>query len=455
MTRSIKEWSRRRFLHGIFGGGAVTVGLPILDCFLNDSGTAFANTLVSGSPQLALPQTFVTWFWPLGLGGENWTPGATGMSYELPTMLKPLEPFRKRMNLFSGGQVFLDGQANNVHFTGAQGVMTGNLTVSSASYSGSIDTLVADALGAGTRFKSIEVACNGNERATWSGRVGSGMNPAEISPLALYRRIFGPDFKDPNAAEFVPDPKVMARKSVLAAVKDERQSLMRRLGAEDRAKLDHYFTSLRSLEERLQVQLEKPAPLQACSIPTAPSREPSPSPLVTDAMRNHELFVELMVNALACNQTRVFNIALSEALSRLCMEGDTMNHHAYSHEEKVDPVLGYQPKCAEFTAIYMANLASMLRRLDGIREGDGTLLDRTLVWAFTDHAEARTHSVRNYPVITLGNAAGKLKTGVHVGAPGDAVTRVGLTVMLALGVPVAEWGTKSNRTNQPFTEVLA
>src|SRR5207237_384345 len=92
-------------------------------------------------------------------------------------------------------------------------------------------------------------------------------NPSEPSPLALYGRIFGPEFRDPNAATFTPDPGVIARQSVLSAVKDERLDIMGDLGASDRARLDEYFTSLRQLERQLELQTQRPDPLPACSMP--------------------------------------------------------------------------------------------------------------------------------------------------------------------------------------------
>jgi hypothetical protein len=136
------------------------------------------------------------------------------------------------------------------------------------------------------------------------------------------------------------------------------------------------------------------------------------------------------------------------------MTGDTTSHHTYTHEEAIDPVLGYQPKCAWFTTQYMRCLSEFATILNGIQEGDKSLLDRMIVFAFTEHGAPRMHSLLNYPVITLGSGSGHIRTGMHIAAVGDAVTRVGLTVQQAMGVPVSSWGTRSNRVTSPYSEVL-
>src|SRR5689334_23203231 len=113
---SLNALTRRRVLRGMMAGGAVSVGLPILDCQLNGNGNAFAATGAT------IPLRFATWFWGLGLGEADWRPKNAGTDYELPVQLAPLRPLQKKLNLFSGGEVFLDGQANNTHFTGVQGI---------------------------------------------------------------------------------------------------------------------------------------------------------------------------------------------------------------------------------------------------------------------------------------------------------------------------------------------
>jgi hypothetical protein len=105
--------------------------------------------------------------------------------------------------------------------------------------------------------------------------------------------------------------------------------------------------------------------------------------------------------------------------------------------------------------LHIKALHDFAATLDGIQEGDKTMLDRMLVFAYTDHGAPRLHSVRNYPLMTLGSGDGRIKTGMHIPRPGDAVTRVGLTIQQAMGVPISSWGTKSNHVTSPISEILA
>jgi len=444
----IDRLSRRTVLRGMLGGTAITVGLPVLECMLNANGTAYAAT------GAALPPCFGTWFWGLGLAQGHWEPKETGNKYVMRDHLKCFEPIKDKINIYSGMQVFLDGKVNQNHYSGAQGQATGMVSKTGSEYSTSIDTIIGDQIGKGTRFRSIEVGNDGDRKSTWSARGQNGLNPAEISPMNLYTRIFGPSFVDPNAADFTPDPSVMVRHSVLSAVSDYRNQLMGQVSATDKARLDEYFTSVRDLEQKLAVELQKPAALPGCTVPEA-YQEEDVGALVGQARSNHRLFGKLLTHAMSCGQTRVFNVSMGQGLGSLRKAGDILTYHSLTHEEPVDPKLGYQVKCARIAEELMDSFRELVQGLDAIKEGEGTLLDRTIVYAFTDHGEARVHSMQKYPIFTAGSGGGRMKTGYHIQAEGDAATRVGLTLMRAMGVATGSWGTESNRATQPFTELLA
>ena len=108
------------------------------------------------------------------------------------------------------------------------------------------------------------------------------MNPADISAVEFYQKVFGSDFVNPNSASFTPDPKVMVRKSVLSSITEQSKALEQTLGAADRARLDQYYTSVRELENRLALQLEKPPPAPNCKIP---GKAPSDLPVGLDIER--------------------------------------------------------------------------------------------------------------------------------------------------------------------------
>jgi hypothetical protein len=437
--------SRRAVLRGMLGAGAVSVALPFLDCFLNNNGTALAD----GAP---LPTRFGTWFWGCGLTPGHWEPRMVGPNYEMNDELQVLAPFKDQLSIFTGFKTVLDGNAWVPHVSGQRGVLTGT---TGKEPDPSLDVLIADVIGSSTRFRSLEVSAMGIATHTVSRRSNSVINVSEGSPVQLYTRLFGTEFRDPNAADFKPSPQVMAEKSVLSAIKEPRDSLARKLGAADRAKLDEYFTSLRQFEQQLTIQLQKPAPLEACSIPKMPDALPAGTDIDSTAA-NHRLFAQLLAYALACDQTRVINVSFTDGASSLHKTGEATTQHIHTHEDQIDEKLGYQPGAYWFESRIMEGLATLLSTLKGVREGDGTLLDRTLIYALSECGYAKMHSMENIPLFLAGGKSiGKFKPGIHVAADGEPATRVGLTIQQCLGLSVNAWGVGSMRTSRIVSEMVA
>lgn len=445
------ETTRRGILRGMLNGTAIAVGLPLLNCFLDGNGQALA----SGAP---LPVRFGTWFWGCGINQARWIPDKVGTGYDFKAELAPMEPFRDKLTVLSGFNCVLGDKPPLMHWSGIMATFTGAIPITGGTSGGAaeaptIDCLVADAIGTKSRFRSLGVACTGDPGVSCSMRKGSTVNPSEVDPVTLYKRLFGPEFQDPNAATFEPDPNVMLRQSVLSTVKEDRQDLMRKVGAEDRARMDQYFTSVRELEQQLAQLLQKPAPAEACVIPSEPHATKLGSTWDV-AVRNHDLLAQLVTMALACNQTRVFTLALSNAASNLRAPGSTDSFHILTHEEPVDEKLGYQPKATVFMEKSMQAFAGMLKMLDSIKEGDGTLLDHCLVLATSESNFAKVHSVESLPIMVAGTGGGKWRPGRHIAGKGDPTSRVGLTIQQALGMPVSTWGVESMETSKPITEVL-
>lgn len=438
---------RRTVLRGALQGAAIGVSLPLLDSLLNINGTALA----AGGGRI--PVRFGTWIWGCGHIPSKWTPSATGSNYAMPEDLLPLEPYRDTLAILSGFDVKLDGVANKPHVTGCLGLRTGIPVPNNDVRAPTLDVLIGDEIGKDTRFRSLELSTSGVERS-YSYRAAGSPNPSEISPAALYTRLFGPGFQDPNSAEFAPDPRIMARQSVLSAVSEDRQALMRSVGVEDRRRLDEYFTSIRQIENQLALQLEPPAPVENFEKPSAPSEAATDSEM-GNVLQTHRLMAGLLARALQANQTRVFNMLLSDTTSNLRQEGSTTTHHTLTHEEPDDPVLGYQREVSWFATQSMLAWKDFLDALDTIPEGDGTLLDNCLVLAHSDCSIAKAHAVEGIPTMIAGNAGGKVRTGFHLAGRGDSIARIGLTVQQAMGVKVAQWGTMSMETDRSITELLA
>lgn len=445
------KFSRRTALRGVVSGAAVTVALPLLDCFLDGNGEALA----AGAP---LPTRFGVWFWGCGVNEARWVPDKIGPDYDIKAELAPIAAHKDKVTVLSGFNCTLGGRANRAHWSGVMATLSGSAPTQGGMDGGAtdyptIDTIVADAVGAGSRFRSIEVACTGNPGVSYSMRAGSTVNPSEVDPVALYRRLFGSEFVDPNGKDFKPDPAIMLRQSVLSSVLDERDALLKTLGASDRARLDEYFTTVRQNEKQLAQLLEKPAPAEACVLGKEPE-EVALGPTWDVAVKTHDLLTDLVVMALACNQTRVFNIALSAAASNLRKADSPMSFHQFTHEEPVDQQLGYQPNSTFFIEKSVAAFGTLVSKLAAVKEGDGTLLDNSLVLATSESNFAKLHTIENLPILVAGTAGGKWKSGQHIAGRGDPSSRVGLTIQQALGMPVESWGSDAMKTSRPISEVI-
>ena len=440
---------RRTLLRGMFQGSAAVVGVPFLNCFLDSSGQALAAT------GQRIPTRFTTFFYGLGLTTQLWVPKKAGLDYDTTSQLKPLEPFKKKMNVFSGMRVMVDDNPNFQHWSGNAAIVTGIAPTKASQFdSKTIDQTIADVISHGARFKTVAAAASGDPKHCYSSLGGANTLPAEPTPLALYTRLFGPGFQDPSSADWKPDPQVMLQQSVLSAVADERKDFMKNLGADDRARMDQYFTSVRESEQQIAAELQKPEVVAKVAIPSAPD-----DMVVNYALPNVRKVTPLMAKlgalAMATDQTRVFNLAVSEPGSNIYVPGDPLGYHITTHMEAIDPVLGYQPRVAQYNIYSMELLAATLKELDSVPEGDGTLLDHSLVMAYSDQSYAKIHAVDGIPIMLAGNANGRMKTGYHIAGGGAPVSRVGLTVQKIMGLGVDGWGKGSMETKSAYGELLA
>ncbi len=447
-------FTRRSFLRGLLSGSAVCVALPILDRCLDGNGLAFADGA-------KLPARFGTYFWGLGLtdtptGGTRWVPTKTGPGYEIMPELEFLKPVKDKVSVFSGFRAIGDGRANLVHWSGHASILSGIAPAVAGRFDGpSFDTRIADAIGASTRFKAIDIdASMSRQPVSYSTRTGATFATPETTPLALYTRLFGAGFQDPNSDNWKPDASIMLRQSVLSAVKDQRQALMAGVGKADQIKLDQYFTSLRDMENQLAIQLQKPGKCAACTPPAAPKETPRSASV--DAVRaNTKTMARLLAMGLACNQTRVFNFVHTAGTSETYIAGQSKIYHQITHDEPIDAKLGYQPETSKLASLVMEALGDFLVELDAIKEGEGTVLDNSLIMAFSDTGYAKIHSIENIPMFLAGRAGGGHKAGQHIHVTGESVTRVSLTAMRLAGAPVGEFGTGAMKTARPITEVIA
>ena len=442
-----KKISRRTVLRGVAGGSAVAVGLPLLDYFLNDNGTALAQ----GAP---IPVRFGTWFWGNGMNPDRWVPPTDGPDYELSIELQAIADVKQHVSVLSGFDVRLDGRPNTPHHAGIFSNLTGTTPFTEYDVPApTFDTLISAEISALNRFRSLELSATGVPSQTYSRQNESIVNASQVSPIAVYNRIFGPEFHDPNEGEFTPDPRLVLRQSVLSAIEEDRTRLENILGTHDRQRLDQYFTSLRQLENQLELLLSGPPDLAACARPPAPGEE-SVGTELPQANSTHALMTDLLTFALACDQTRVFNMIFSWGLSALRIPGTSTDQHQLTHDERIDLELGYQPQATQFFLAAMDAWGHFVRTLANFEEGDGSLLDNCLVFAHSESAFAKIHEITGLPMMIAGKAGGRIQSGLHVRGNASPTTRAGLTIQQVMGLPVDTWGTSSMETNQTISEIL-
>lgn len=441
--------SRRRVLRGMLNGTVVSVGLPLLNCFLNENGTALA----SGQN---MPIRFGTWFWGLGGNDEIFVPKKTGADYDLPEEIASFAPVKKYINMYSNSLAISDTGRSGGHFAGWVINRTGSSPKSGGYIPGeTIDVTIANQIGKSTRFKSLTATATGDSKVTHSYENSNTPNAPEWSPMQFYTRLFGPEFPDPNAKDFVVNPNIMVRHSVLSGVMDETRKLVKQVGAEDRQRIDQYFTGLRHLEQQFEQRLKKPEPIAVCQPASAFGGDPRMGKEEHLVAERHRLMADLIVMAIACDQTRVFNLSYSEARSSTIRPGFERPHHTTTHEEPVDQALGYQPSASWFASRSMESWAYLVEAFTKIPEGDGTLLDNVLIYGSTDVGYARTHAIDKMSMFTAGSAGGRIKTGIHVDMEDSLSTRLGYTALRVFGVDTPSWGNGSNTTSNEISEVLA
>ena len=440
-----KTISRRTVLRGMLGGAAVSVGLPPLEAMFNCSGTAYA----AGG---GLPLRFGLFFWGNGNLPERWTPTGEGADWSLSEQLMPLAAVKDLITVVSGMSLHTD----NIfpHTSGSAGILTGCnlLSYEDGREDGtfalpSIDQLIASHIGGDTIYRSLETGVlPGTDGNSYNGP--NNKNPPELSPHAFYERIFGASFREPGE-EGVVDPSIALRRSVLDAVMGDIQRLDTRVGAADKARLDQHFTGVRELELRLARLQEDPPNLASCLRPEAPSLA-FPEVDGRHPIRDiHRAMADLLVMAVACDQTRVFSHWFSDPLNNKLFPEATMGHHSLTHDEP-----GEQPEVNMVTTFIMGELAYLVEQLSLVPEGDETLLDHMLVLATSETSRGQTHSFEEMPLVLAGGACGSIRQGIHHRSyTADNTSHVMLSAVRAMGISAPNFGVDGGEVSDGLSEI--
>jgi len=428
---------RRTFLRGI----GTTLALPVLD--------AMAPAL-SALPKA--PPRFSFIYIANGVIQEQWTPKAAGADYELTPILKPLEAFRHDFNVISGlshlqADTFGDGTGDHPRASAAwlTGVHAYDRTLPGVGVklATSADQLIARHVGRDTPVSSLELsvdyptqsACDSGDCFyvnTVSWRNETTPNPTEMHPRVVFERLFG---DGGTAAERL--AHIRKTGSILDSVGQEVRRLAGTLGAGDRGKLGEYLDSVRDVERRIQNAERQGA--QTFELPDRPVDVPA-------AFDDHtKLMFDLQVLGFRADVTRVSSMIMSRELSPMTFGqiGVPEQHHAVSHHRN-DPEL--IAKKARIDVHQAQLFGHFLERLKATPDGDGTLLDHSLVLYGGGMGNGNLHRHNDLPCIVAGRLGGQFTTGRHVACPMDTpMTNLLLTILAAAGIPQEQLGDSSGK----------
>lgn len=424
-----KHLLRRTFLRG----AGTTLALPLLDAMIP---ALKAERLTAAAPVRRVGFIYYT----LGVNVDKWLPKGEGANYELSPALTPLAPQKNKFLVISGLSSDPDRTKSGFHDRALTSFMTGVELVRDKVHVGvSVDQVAARVLGKETQFASLELATEYNEALGGvSYKTAETPLPFEPNPRRVFERLFGEGGKIDRAAAA---DRETADQSSLDTVTERIAELKLRLGPSDRRKLDEYLESIRDIERRIKVAMEKkPVELPEMARPAG----------IPDSWPEHvNIMFDLQALALQADLTRVWTFMMAREASSMTFPhlGITMGHHEISHHN-------FEPDKLEALAkinVNQSNLfASFLTRLERIKEGNSTLLDHSLIMYGSDLSVPTVHSQHNLPIILAGGASGRIVGGRHIVYPGDLtpLTNLYLTMLDKVGVPTEKLGDSTGKLNR-------
>ncbi len=433
--------SRRTLLRG---AGGLAVALPFFDTFVAGRRALAADTIPAGT----FPKRFVAFWTPNGTHPSNWFPTGSGTQYTMSPYLTPLQAHQDKLLILKGiNMPAAVAGAGDDHERGIGACLTGTETVSTTGrpLAGgiSLDQTIANHIGNATKFRSLELGVqsyyNGDtiyERISYRG--ANQALPPERDPLAAYKRIFA-DF-DPSPES---DRRLVGRRSVLDFVGADHQRLMSQLGARDRAKLDAHLTAIREVEGRLGVGAPTGA---SCTKPEVGSPFDFSAP--ANFPKVGRLQMDMLAMALACDLTRVGSLMWSFGRSKHVFKWldptITEEHHELSHERNPDSGDSFSAtavkKVQAINVFYAGQLAYLMERLKAIPEGEGTVLDNTIILWCNELGEGRGHTHENVPLIVAGGGGGALRPGRLLSYDGRSTNDLYVALLNAMGLPDTTFG---------------
>jgi Protein of unknown function (DUF1552) len=433
MYISKKHLSRRTMLQG----AGAAIALPLLDAMI-PAATAMADTAAKPTPRMG----FV--YFPHGAIMKSWSPEAAGTDYTLSPILKPLEPFRSQMTIVSGLRN-KGGESSDPH-----GIMAGTwlscygVKGREGDLGTSADQLAARHFGADTPMPSLELTGEGGAATCNQAGAGCGYGsttafrtpfqplPMEDNPRKVFYQLFGKGDTGTERKEILSETG-----SLLDYVLGEGASLKNRVGAADRARVNDYLDSVREVEQRVQ-RLATSKSMQM-NLPNAPQGVP-------DQFGDHlDALFDMIALAWQSNQTRVASFMLAKEVSmrtypnlQITEAFHPLSHHGgdASKIERLVQIQNYH------TQVF----AKFIKKLSTTQDGDGTLLDHSMIVYGCGISDSNRHTHENLPVLVAGGGNGTLKGDRHVKvAENTPITNLYLSLLDRMDVRADKLGDSTGK----------
>ncbi|MGY8813791.1 MAG: DUF1552 domain-containing protein [Gammaproteobacteria bacterium] len=435
-----KSIPRRTFLRGM----GASVALPLLD--------AMTPALALTKEKMKAAPRFSVIYAPNGMNMETWTPKTAGSSYELSPALQPFAPYKDKMLVLSGldnnegdalpgeGEVAPHERAAGVFLTGVHPLQHGQTGVS-------IDQTIAREFGQHTQLASLELGLHTNDivgkcengwncafMSTVSWRTPTTPLPIEYRPRAVFERLFGDSSSTDPAVRLV---RIKKDKSLLDSVTNAASRLMKRVGPEDKARLDEYLDGMRDVERRIQMAEQQ-------SSREIPSVE-RPTGLPSEFSDHLKLMFDLQVLAFQTDMTRTITFMTGpEQSNRTYKEiGVPDVHHSLSHHQSNPEKLG---KLTRINRYHSELVSYYLDKLQTTEDVDGSLLDNMIIMYGSSVSDGNDHLMQNLPIVLFGGGAGRLKGGKHIMYPERTpVANLYMTLLDKFGISVEKFGDSNGR----------
>jgi hypothetical protein len=373
----------------------------------------------------------------------NWTPATRGRNFAFTPILQPLERFREQTLVLSGlmchnANALGDGPGD--HARASASFLTGAHPRESGSdiYAGiSADQLAAQAIGSQTRLRSLELGledtrmvglCDAKYSCAYTSSISWRTPRTPLPPLTNPRHVFERLFGnvDPTLAPLTAARRARYRQSILDGAIEETQRLTARVGPADRRTIEEYLSSIREVERSIQrFNQEGPGARPAVERPTG-----TPA----DYAEHARLMFHLQALAIQADLTRVITMMIGRESSIRSYDqiGIPESHHQLSHHRNDPATLA---KLTRIQTYHMGFFAEFIARLQSMREGDASLLDRAMIVYGAGIADSNRHTHERLPVLVLGKGNGSLRTGQHIDYRTDTpVTNLHLALLDRLNV---------------------